>query len=140
MLALWIVLLVLTLVLEAATFYLVSVWFAVGALAALIAYALGAGTTVQLTVFIAVSAVLVIFTRPIIKKALPNGYTPTNGERDIGRKAVVTEKIDANAGTGRVKIGDVYWGAHSADDTVIEIGETVVIKEKGGAVVTVERV
>lgn len=139
MMVLWIILVVGGSILEAATLSLVSIWFAAGALAALIAYALGAPVIVQWIVFVAVSVILLVFTRPIIKKLMPKSYTPTNGELDIGKKALVIEKIDSAAGTGRVNINGVYWGASVKDDTVIDEGETVIVTAKGGAVVTVER-
>lgn len=65
--------------------------------------------------------------------------TPTNGELDIGKKAIVIEKIDPEAGTGRVRIEGVDWGAKTADSSVIEKGETVVVKSKGAAFVTVAK-
>ena len=65
--------------------------------------------------------------------------TPTNGELDIGKKAIVIEKIDPEAGTGRVRIEGVDWGARTADSSVIEKGETVVVKAKGAAFVTVAK-
>ena len=122
---LWIIVLITAVLAEAATCALVSVWFALGALAALIAVVLGAGFTLAVT-------------RPVVKKIMPKN-TPTNGELDIGKKAIVIEKIDPEAGTGRVRIEGVDWGAKTADSSVIEKGETVVVKAKGAAFVTVAK-
>ena len=86
----------------------------------------------------AVSVITLAVTRPVVKKIMPKN-TPTNGELDIGKKAIVIEKIDPEAGTGRVRIEGVDWGAKTADSSVIEKGETVVVKAKGAAFVTVAK-
>lgn len=135
----WLIVLVTAVIVESATFFLVSIWFAFGALAALIASVLGAGTILQMVIFIGVSVLTLIFTRPLVKKLLPNNYVPTNGELDIGRNATVIEKIDPAAGTGRVRLDGINWGARTDDGSVIEEGATVIIKSKGAAFVTVER-
>ncbi|MGN0642507.1 MAG: NfeD family protein [Huintestinicola sp.] len=140
MIVLWIILLVACSLLEAATFALVSIWFAVGALCALVAAAAGVNATVQWIIFLAVSVLLLIFTRPLLKKIMPKKYIPTNGELDIGKNAVVIEKIDSAAGTGRVRLEGVDWSAVSADGSVIEEGCTVVVKGKGAATLTVEKI
>lgn len=134
----WIIILIAGVLAEAATFTLISVWFALGALAAVIASAIGAGTAVQIAVFLAVSVISLAATRPVVKKIMPKRYIPTNGELDIGKSAVVIEKIDPVSGTGRVRVEGVDWGARSSDGSVIDEGKTVIIKEKGAAYVTVE--
>lgn len=134
----WIIILIAGVLAEAATFTLISVWFALGALAAVIAAAIGAGTAVQIAVFLAVSVISLAATRPVVKKIMPKRYIPTNGELDIGKSAVVIEKIDPVSGTGRVRVEGVDWGARSSDGSVIDEGKTVIIKEKGAAYVTVE--
>lgn len=134
----WIIVLIAGIFAEAATFSLISIWFALGALAAVITAALGAGTPVQIAVFLAVSVISLAATRPVIRKIMPKKYIPTNGELDIGKSAVVIERIDPEAGTGRVRIEGVDWGARSSDGSVIDEGKTVIIKDKGAAYVTVE--
>lgn len=136
----WIIVLVAGVLIEAASFALISIWFALGALAAEIAAVCGASATVQVIIFFAVSIVTLAGTRPFLKKLMPSKYIPTNGELDIGKNAVVIEKIDADAGTGRVRVEGVDWGARTADGSVIGEGETVVIKDKGAAFLTVEKI
>lgn len=135
----WIAALVTFILIEAATFSLTSVWFAVGALAAVIASALGASVAVQIYIFVGVSFVTLILSRPMVKKFMSHGYTPTNGELDIGKNAIVIERIDPVSGTGRVRLGGVDWGAKSADGAPIEEGETVTVTGKGSAFLTVSR-
>ncbi|MGN1106205.1 MAG: NfeD family protein [Huintestinicola sp.] len=137
---LWIILMVAAVLVEAASFALLSIWFAVGALAALIAAILGAGTGVQIAVFLAVSVILLGATRPLLKRFMPKKYIPTNGELDLGKTAVVIEKIDGMTGTGRVRLEGVDWGAVSADGSVIEEGVSVTVIAKGAAYLTVQPV
>lgn len=134
----WLVILVAGIIVEVSTLTLVSIWFAVGALAAGIAALLGAPVSVQAAVFLLVSVLLLAYTRPLLKKLMGNGYIPTNGELDIGKAAVVIETIDGAAGTGRVRFDGVDWGARTEDGSVIKEGATVIIKAKGAAFVTVE--
>ncbi|MBQ5310775.1 MAG: NfeD family protein [Oscillospiraceae bacterium] len=135
---LWIMVLILAAIAEFVTTALVSVWFCVGALAAAISAALGAPMIAQVLIFAAVSAISVAATRPILRKLMPNGsYIFTNGEDDIGKTAYVVEDIDPEKGTGRVRVGDVYWSARSDDGQVIEAGTSVTILEKGASMLTV---
>lgn len=135
----WLVILVASILIEVSTFALVSIWFAVGALAAMIAALLGAPMGVQIAVFLIASVVLLAYTRPLLRRLMPKGYIPTNGELDIGRSALVIETIDGTAGTGRVRLDGIDWGARTEDGSVIKEGSTVIIKAKGAAFVTVEK-
>lgn len=137
MCVLWIVVMVAAVIVEAASLTLLSIWFAAGALAAVIATLLGAGTGVQVGVFLSVSLILLAVTRPILKKFMPKKYIPTNGELDLGKTAVVIERIDGMTGTGRVRLEGVDWGAVSADGAVIEAGVSVTVIAKGAAYLTV---
>ena len=137
---LWIIVMIAAVLVEVASFALLSIWFAVGALAALIAAILGAGTGVQIGVFLGVSVILLAATRPLLKKFMPGKYIPTNGELDLGKTAVVIEKIDGMTGTGRVRLEGVDWGAVSADGSVIEEGVSVTVIAKGAAYLTVRPV
>ena len=108
------------------------------ALAAAIAAALGAPLLIQLLIFVGVSILALVVTKPVIAKLLPNSaYVFTNGEDDVGKTAFVVEEIDPEKGTGRVKLGDVDWGARSDNGQIIEVGTPVTILERGSAVLTV---
>lgn len=127
-------------IMEAATVGLVCIWFAGGALAALIAAALGAPIWLQVVVFFVVSAGLLALFRPFARKFVNARVTPTNVDANIGKTAVVIEPIDNLRGTGRVKIGSVDWTARSADDSVIEKDALVRVLRIEGVKVCVERV
>ncbi|MBR4726333.1 MAG: NfeD family protein [Clostridia bacterium] len=115
----WVVLLIVFLIVEAMTAQLVTIWFAVGAGAALIVRLCKLPLWLQLVVFLVVSAVALLLTRPLLKKLTKQPVQPTNADRCIGQIAVVTEKIDNLAGKGQAVVQGSVWTARSADDSVI---------------------
>ncbi|MGN1089501.1 MAG: NfeD family protein [Huintestinicola sp.] len=139
MMIIWVIMLIATAVAEAATCTLISIWFTLGSLAALIAAICGAPLFLQMIIFFAVSILALVLTRPALKKLMPKKYIPTNGEDDIGRTAVVTETIEPSKGKGRVVLDDVYWGAVSEDGSDIPEGATVIITAKGVSKLTVKK-
>ena len=139
MVIVWTIVLIAALIVEGASFALVAIWFAAGALGALIAAGLGAPFIVQLIVFIAMAVIMLIFTRPLLKKLFPNKFIPTNSELEIGKKAVVIEAIDNATGKGRVRLSGVNWAAVSENGEDIPVDEIVVVKEIRSAKVVVAR-
>ncbi len=135
----WLVVMVVLIIFEAATVGLVSIWFAGGALAALVSASLGAKPWLQLVLFLAVSAVLLLALRPIAKKLTRGKDFATNVDANIGKLAIVVEPIDNLRGTGRVMIGSVDWTARSDDGSVIAKGEKVRVLRVEGVKVCVER-
>lgn len=129
---LWLVVMVLFLMVEAATVGLVCIWFAVGALAALIAALLGAEIWLQIVLFLVVSAVALYFTRPLAKKYVNAKVEPTNADMVIGKECRVTEAIDNIAGTGAVYVDGKTWTARSESDEVIPEGTLVTAKSIKG--------
>lgn len=137
----WLGIVALFLVIEAATVGLTTIWFAGGALIAAIAAWIGAGEAVQWILFIAVSLVLVIFTRPVAVRYMNKDVEKTNVERLMGQKAVVIQEIDNLNQTGLVRVGDVEWMARTkSDDVQIPEKAVVVIKEVQGVKLIVEEV
>ena len=134
----WLILFVAAILIEAATTALISIWFAVGSIAALAAAALGAPVWLQLTVFAVFAVVMFVFTRPMLKKLFPKKFTPTNAELSVGKSAVVIEEINNSLGTGRVRLNGVDWKAVTANDRVIEEDTVVTVKEIQGAKLIVE--
>lgn len=132
MLAFWIVMLVAFVIIEALTAQLVTVWFAVGSVAALIAQMLGAEVWLQWLIFVAISAVVLAATRPFVKKITKQKAQPTNADRCIGQTAVVTEKIDNIAGKGAVKVNGIVWSARSESGNIIEEDTTVTVTKIDG--------
>lgn len=135
----WLAILAFFLVLEAITAGLATIWFAGGALAAAIAAYLGAEIWLQILLFLAVSIILLIFTRPLAVKYMSKDLEKTNVNSLIGKKAVVTQKIDNLAQTGQVKINDVEWLARSfSDEEKIPENTVVVIREIHGVTLYVK--
>ncbi|WP_156354915.1 NfeD family protein [Blautia glucerasea] len=137
----WLGIVALFLVIEAATVGLTTIWFAGGALIAAIAAWIGAGEAVQWILFIAVSLVLLIFTRPVAVRYMNKDVEKTNVERLMGQKAVVIQEIDNLNQTGLIRVGDVEWMARTkSDDVQIPEKAVVVIKEVQGVKLIVEEV
>ena len=136
----WLVLLIVFAVAEAATVGLTSVWFAIGSLGALICALLGGNIWLQVGIFIVLSLVCLLALRPLAKKYLNSRVEPTNADRVIGQEAQVTQDIDNIQGTGAVTIGGVAWTARSEHDTPIPAGAMVRVLRIEGVKVMVEKV
>lgn len=115
--AIWLGAIVVFLVVEALIPGLVSIWFAFGALAALISALLRAPFWLQFVWFIAVSVAALALTRPLARKYVNSRVQPTNADMLIGRECLVTEAIDNLRGTGAVSVGGKVWTARSDGDT-----------------------
>lgn len=107
----WLIAMVVLLVIEGVVPGLVSIWFAAGALVALLVSLLGLPTWLQAVAFILVSLALLALTRPLAKKYVNSRVTPTNADRIVGTDCVVTEEIDNLRGTGAVLADGKTWTA-----------------------------
>ena len=134
MLWLWIGLIVLFVIIEAATVQLVTIWFAIGSVAGLIACAAGLEIWIQFLIFAVVSAVALA-----VKKFTKGRKQPTNADRYIGQEATVTEKISNELSTGAVRIGGLVWTARTVDNSEAEEGERVTVEAIEGAKLLVKR-
>lgn len=121
----WLSLLVLFLIAEAATVTMVSLWFAVGSVAALLVSLLGGSIAVQAVVFLAVSAVLLALLRPLVRKFITPRLTKTNVDSIIGSTGYVTAAVDNIKAEGQVKLGGMVWTARSTSGAVIPLGTLV---------------
>lgn len=122
----WIGLLILFLIVEAACpVHLVSLWFAAGSLAALAVYWLHGPLWLQITVFVAVSAALLIALWPLTKKYLNPKVSKTNIDSVIGSTGLVTVAIDNVRAEGQVKLGAMEWTARSSSGDPIPKGTLI---------------
>lgn len=135
----WLALLILFAVAEALTVGLVSVWFAAGALVALLSTFFTGNIWLQIFLFLLVSLVAMAVLRPLARRFVLPTVVPTNADRVIGREAVVTEAIDNLNGKGAVVVFGVAWTARSEDGGPIPQGTTVVVKRIDGVKLFVER-
>lgn len=121
----WVGLLILFLVLEGSTVALVSLWFAVGSLAAIVAALLGASLGVQVGIFLGVSGVLLALLRPFLKRYIAPSIQKTNVDSLVGRECPVTEDIQNLQSQGQVKVNGMVWSARSTDGRQIPKGTVV---------------
>lgn len=135
----WVVAIVLFLVLEAATAGLASIWFAIGALAALISALFNAPIWLQIVWFFVLSIITLILTRPLVSKFINGKRQATNADMVIGTEGIVTERIDNLNGTGAVAVAGKVWTARSSDTGVIEPGTTVKAERIEGVKLFVSR-
>ena len=131
--AIWIGLIVIFLIVEGLTAGLVTIWFAVGALAALIAAMFHAPLWLQLVWFFAVSIAAFAVTRPLVKKRMTARRVPTNADINVGRKAQVLVEVTPDV-TGRVRLDGVDWNARS--EQTIPAGSLCVVLSVDGATLT----
>lgn len=125
----WFILFLALLFLELITINLVSIWFAIGACAALITASLTDNVMIQITVFILISIIALLVTKPIVKKLRKRQITPTNLDRVIGKIGIVTKQITKNS-YGEVKVEGSIWTA-KASKRIKEKSQIKVLKIEG---------
>ncbi len=136
----WLIILVLLVIIEIFTLGLTTIWFAGGALVAIVVAALGGPVWLQVLVALIVSTVLLFFTRPVAMKYFNRDREKTNAESLVGRQAIVLSEINNLQGTGQVTINGMEWTARTiSDGQTIKSGEVVVIRGIHGVKLLVER-
>lgn len=137
----WLIAMVILLIVEAMVPGLISIWFAIGALAALISALFHAPVWLQLVWFFAISIMTLVLTRPFVKKYVNSRVTPTNADVVIGKDAVVTERIDNLHAQGAVMLDGKVWTARTEKESVtVEPGETVrVLRIEGVKLIVQEK-
>lgn len=126
MMIFWLVLLIVAIGVEVYSMGLTSIWFAGGALVAILATILHAPLFLQVILFFLVSMVLLIFTRPVAVRYFNKDRVKTNVESMVGRQAVVTGEIDNLQGIGQVTVAGQEWSARSMEDGLrIPVGSVV---------------
>lgn len=128
----WLGILVVMAVIEIITLGLTTIWFAGGALVAFIASLLGANLPVQIVLFLVVSVVLLICTRPIAIKYFNRDRVKTNVDSLIGVSGIVLEDINNLHATGLVQVRGQEWTARATDEGTITKGTEVVVTEISG--------
>ncbi len=128
----WIIAAVVFGIIESATVALLTIWFALGAVAAAVAAQLGASIAAQVGTFVLTSAVFLCLTRPFLKKIAVKKPQKTNVDRFIGAEGMVTEAIDRMSGLGQVKVGGQIWSAVSEDGSPIDKGKVVEVLKISG--------
>lgn len=135
----WLIILILTVIIEIATTDLTSIWFSVGSLAALIVnlFLHNEYIFIQITVFALVSIVSILLLRPLLRKKMDTSKVPTNVDALIGKVVIVVSTIDLNS-NGTIKIEGIEWSAKTETER-FEPGELVEIVSVTGNTLLVER-
>lgn len=122
----WLVMFVILLAIEIATMGLTTIWFAGGALVAMLAASLGFEVYVQIPLFLIISVVLLLFTRPFAMKCFNKERIKTNSESLIGETAIITEGINNLKGCGKAVVNGQEWTARTEEDSVELAKDTTV--------------
>ena len=133
----WLVLLVVFLLVEGSTVTMVSIWFAAGSLAALIASLLSAPVWLQVALFFVVSCIMLSLLRPLVRRFITPKVTKTNVDAVIGKQGLVTSSINNVTAAGQVKLGAMEWTARSTSGEPIEAGTLVKVDRIEGVKVFV---
>ena len=125
MLFVWIAVMILAVVLEAVTTQLVSIWFAAGGVAGLVAFALNVPAWPQVLVVAVVTLLLLICTRPLVRRKLKTKQVHTNADRYVNEIGIVTGEICNMEDRGQVKVMGSVWTARSEGQELIAVGTEV---------------
>ena len=131
-LIIWLVLMIVFLFIESQGVNMVSLWFAAGALGALIAHLCGAELWLQIVVFFVLSVALLASLRPIARKYFTPKIVKTNVDSVIGQTGLVTADIDNVTAQGQVKLGAMEWSARSTSGEAITAGTLVKVDKIEG--------
>ena len=135
----WLIVAGICFVIESFTIGFLVFWFGIGALAALVASLFISNIWIQSLIFIIVSSLLLIFTKPLLKKFVKEkDVIPTNVYSIIGKEGIVVEKIDTLNGVGKVKVNGELWSATSSEN--IEKGTKVKVLKVNGVKLEVEKI
>ncbi|WFR57985.1 NfeD family protein [Anaerocolumna sp. AGMB13025] len=135
----WLIALAVFLVIEIITLGLTTIWFAGGALIAFLLSLVADNLILELAVFLVVSFVLLIFTRPIAQRFFNLQRIKTNYESLIGKAGKVIEKIDNFNNSGQVIVNGQEWTARALNSQeIIEPGKRIIIREVSGVKLIVE--
>ena len=141
MIFVWLGLTVIFALLEAASAQLTTIWFALGSVAAFVLALCGVKSlTVQIVVFVAVSVVALIGTRPFVKKILNKRTEATNADRNIGETGVTLSEINNLEARGEAKVNGSIWTARSATDDPIPEGTKIRVVKIDGVKLIVETI
>ena len=135
----WVAVTIICVVIESLTLALTTIWFGISAFVLVFLAFTPLPFVAQVFIFVALALVLLIFTRPVVKKKLSQKQIATNYERVIGQIAVVTKKITA-LDKGAIKINGMEWTAAVKEDIVLEKGSKCIIEEIAGVTAYVKAI
>ena len=128
----WLVLMVVFLIAEALTVSMISLWFAAGAVVALLLSLLHLQVWVQVVVFFVVSGALLACLRPMVRRHVAPKIVPTNVDAIVGTRGIVTAEIDNVCAAGQVKVNGMEWSARSTTGEIIPEGTLIRVERIEG--------
>lgn len=135
----WLIISGLFFILEMITVGFLMFWLAIGALFAMLVSFFTTNIIIQTAVFVISSAILILFTKPLVDKFISKSDSvATNAFSIIGKVAIVTQDINPDLETGQVKIAGEVWSAYSEDSSIIKAGTKVEITSISGVKVCVK--
>jgi len=117
---------------EVSTVQLVSIWFVLGAIAAAASCIFTSNIPLQIGIFLAVSVLALVVTRPFVRKITNRKPVSTNSDRYIGETGEVTVEINNLLGQGQIVVNGSVWTARSTDDAVMPVGRKVLVEDIQG--------
>lgn len=136
----WLAIMIILIVIEIVTVGLTTIWFAGGALVAMLASVMGADRMVQWILFLVVSFGMLIFTRPFAMKYINSKHVKTNYEEIIGKIVKITEDVNNINGTGTAIVNGQEWTVRTgSDDLVITKGKLAKVINISGVKLIVEK-
>jgi len=140
MIIIWLSVVVVTVVIEALSVQLLCIWFSIAALVSMILAIVGAPLWLQILVFAVCTILLLILTRPFVKRVVKKSpIVSTNADRVIGKEAVVIREINNDEAEGQVKVMNQIWTARSISGDTIPADEKVVVRSIDGVKLMVEK-
>lgn len=96
-------------------------WLGIGAVITAVVSVFVDNITVQVAVFCISSIILILCTKPLVRKFMkPSSNVSTNVYSIIGKTGIVVSEIDPISGKGQVKIGKEVWAATTTNQEKIE--------------------
>ena len=139
MVLLWLGIVVVFVVIEAMTVQMLCIWFAASALVSLVLALLKVPEWAQIAAFFVCTALLLIFTRPIVRRLMKKPETRTNADRILGEPAIVIQEINNENAEGQVRVMNQIWTARSLTGEVLPIGIKAVVRSIEGVKAIVEK-
>ncbi|MDO5738289.1 MAG: NfeD family protein [Eubacteriales bacterium] len=141
----WLILAVIFFIAEATSINLTTIWFAIGAISALLLSLTGVSFMTQLIVFLLISIASLLFFllyfKPRLRSKKKTVRVRTNADRILDQRGIVIKEINPLLGSGMIHVNNEDWSAASLENEIIPVGTEVVIKELRGvkAIVAVDK-
>lgn len=132
----WLLVLIILIVIEVATTDVVTIWFIVSALATLLLSFIIDSELALFIIFVVGGLLLLVFTKPLMKKYVKPKKVATNSDRVIGLAGFVTEEIKKDV-IGEVKVDGKKWSAIS--DANLKVGDKVIVEKISGVKLIVRK-